>query len=79
MLMVIYLLLPPAKSEIQNSESENELVWNFALFDHGICFEFSDFVFWIFFSVTRLISAEHFLRSGHHVVRFETKLSLQFF
>ena len=39
----------------------------------------SDFAFWIFFSVTRLISAEHFLRSGHHVVRLETKLSLQFF
>jgi hypothetical protein len=24
----------------ENSESENELVWNLALFDHGICFEF---------------------------------------
>ena len=32
-----------------------------------------------FFSVTRLIPAEHFLRSRHHPVRLETKLSLQFF
>ena len=37
------------------------------------------FCVWIFFSVTRLISAEHFLCSGNHVVRLETKLSLQFF
>jgi hypothetical protein len=64
MLIVIYLSLPSAKSEIriskfetnetlkseiQNSESENELVWNFALFDHWNLFRISDFVFRIFF------------------------------
>jgi len=62
-IVIIYLSLPSAKSEIQSKKSEtnetlkskikrikfrDELVWNFALFDHLDLFRISDFAFRIY-------------------------------